>query len=626
MTPKIKERISSSKKRLDLFKNTVFGKWLDFDDTNHDNHLLNYVLHHQRPCLSKNVDLDILFDIVGRTLLLGRAEFCLDKASKGKVAQPSGMIKDLGELVQKDAKWKKLSADDSIRVCLLYMLELIFRGTEDKKDDKSDAYTRQDGRGAIIGAKDSGEAMNDAYISVVVHVEETKSDRDIVLKNKVESLEAKVKKLQLDHDKMAVFFENFKKIRPELVPPTLDAKEDPSDATIDGEHMDVVGHPDKNEGHNEKEDSLDAIIDGEHMDAVGHPDENEEDPSDATIDGEHMDAVGHRDENEGPNEKEDPSDAAVDGEHIDTIGSPDETKEPNAQKPISHVLNTPVDNGDVLMTDALDTINLADPPSHESEITSPCGSKKKEDGLEGAKANQDTGFTVDDKFWQRLVAKDANRKDNMEELSLNPLKMALWPTIEENRVTKPKKYSELSATEAIQVNCDVKATNIILQGLPPEGESLHEFYLRLSLLLNDMNIYNMKLEQFQVNTKFLITLPPKWSKFMTDVRDLHTTNVDQLHAYLGQHVFHANEVRLIHELFQKGDDPIDAINNMMSFLTAVVTSRYPPTNNQLRNLSNPRQQVTINNGRVTVQPIQWRQNSLAAGTSRPYTSVPSGNN
>ncbi|GJR99282.1 hypothetical protein Tco_0315791 [Tanacetum coccineum] len=143
----------------------------------------------------------------------------------------------------------------------------------------------------------------------------------------------------------------------------------------------------------------------------------------------------------------------------------------------------------------------------------------------------------------------------------------IWPTIEENRVTRPKKYSELSATEAIQADCDVKATNIILQGLPPEerecklydefdkfaykkGETLRDFYLRFSLLLNDMNIYNVKLEQFQVNTKFLNTLLPEWSKFVTDVklvRDLHTTNIDQLHAYLRQHEFHANEVRLMHE-------------------------------------------------------------------------------
>ncbi|GJS19130.1 retrovirus-related pol polyprotein from transposon TNT 1-94 [Tanacetum coccineum] len=170
--------------------------------------------------------------------------------------------------------------------------------------------------------------------------------------------------------------------------------------------------------------------------------------------------------------------------------------------------------------------------------------------------------------------------------------LLVWPSIEENGVTRPKKYSELSATEAIQADYDIKATNIILQGLPHEvytlvsnhkvakelwariqllmqgtsltkqerecklydefdkfaykkGETLREFYLRFSLLLNDMNIpLHMKLEQFQVNTKFLNTLPPEWSKFVTDVkvvRDLHTTNIDHLYAYLGQHEFHANE-------------------------------------------------------------------------------------
>nr|GEY26270.1 ribonuclease H-like domain-containing protein [Tanacetum cinerariifolium] len=64
--------------------------------------------------------------------------------------------------------------------------------------------------------------------------------------------------------------------------------------------------------------------------------------------------------------------------------------------------------------------------------------------------------------------------------------------------------------------------------------------------------------------------------------------------------------------FQKGDDPIDAINHMMSFLTAVVTLQYPPTNNHLRNSSNPRQQATINNSRVTIQPIQGRKTSMTA--------------
>ncbi|GJY45715.1 hypothetical protein Tco_0434778 [Tanacetum coccineum] len=140
-----------------------------------------------------------------------------------------------------------------------------------------------------------------------------------------------------------------------------------------------------------------------------------------------------------------------------------------------------------------------------------------------------------------------------------------------------------------------------------KGESLHEYYLRFTLLLNDMNIYKMPLEQFQVNTKFLNTLPAEWSKFATDVKlvkDLHTTNVDQIHAHLEPHERHANE---------HGDDPIDAINHVMSFLSAVVTFRYPTTNNQLKNSTNPRQQATINNGRVTIQPIQGRQISYAAG-------------
>nr|GFC19246.1 hypothetical protein [Tanacetum cinerariifolium] len=59
---------------------------------------------------------------------------------------------------------------------------------------------------------------------------------------------------------------------------------------------------------------------------------------------------------------------------------------------------------------------------------------------------------------------------------------------------------------------------------------------------------------------------------------------------------------------------------MMSFLNAVVTSRYPATNNQLRTSSNPCQQATIDNGRVTIQPIQGRQNFVSAGLSRPFTS------
>ncbi|GJQ92737.1 hypothetical protein Tco_0003876 [Tanacetum coccineum] len=193
----------------------------------------------------------------------------------------------------------------------------------------------------------------------------------------------------------------------------------------------------------------------------------------------------------------------------------------------------------------------------------------------------------------------------LESVEHSPL---IWPTIEENGVTRTKKYIELSATEKIQADCDLKETNIILQGLlsdiyslvnhhrvakdiweiiqllmqgtsltKQEREcklydafdkfshikrgSLHQYYLRFTQQINDMNIYKMKLEQFQVNTKFVNSLPPEWSKFVTDVKlvkDLHTTNFDQLHAYLQQHELHANEVRIMRE---RNHDPLALVSN-----------------------------------------------------------------
>ncbi|GJU83778.1 retrovirus-related pol polyprotein from transposon TNT 1-94 [Tanacetum coccineum] len=136
----------------------------------------------------------------------------------------------------------------------------------------------------------------------------------------------------------------------------------------------------------------------------------------------------------------------------------------------------------------------------------------------------------------------------LESVQNGPL---IWPMIEENGVTRPRKYSELSPTDAIQADCDVKAKNIILQGLPPE----------IYALLSNHRIAKNLWERIQL--------------LIVQVRRL------------------------------------DAIKHMMSFLSAIVTSRYPTTNNQLRNSSNLRKQATINDGRVTLQPVQGRQISFA---------------
>ncbi|GJU14839.1 hypothetical protein Tco_1142805 [Tanacetum coccineum] len=184
----------------------------------------------------------------------------------------------------------------------------------------------------------------------------------------------------------------------------------------------------------------------------------------------------------------------------------------------------------------------------------------------------------------------------------------VYPTIEEDGQTRPKKYSELTEAQQLQDDSDVQETNIILHGLPPDvyalvnhqetakdisdkfkllmkgtelsyqerecrlynlfdkfasiqGETLYEYYWRFSQLINDMHTIGMTMQQVQVNTKFLNALPPEWSKFVTDVKlakSLYTTNYDQLYAYLSQHERHANEVRLMRERYL---DPLALVAN-----------------------------------------------------------------
>nr|GEW05155.1 hypothetical protein [Tanacetum cinerariifolium] len=162
--------------------------------------------------------------------------------------------------------------------------------------------------------------------------------------------------------------------------------------------------------------------------------------------------------------------------------------------------------------------------------------------------------------WKSIMELYMQNRENgrmiLESVKRGPL---IWTTIEENGVNRTKKYVELYATEKIQADCDLKETNIILQGLPYDVSSL-------------------------VN-------------------------------------HHRIDSGLEVPMFKQGDDPIDAINKMMSLLSIFITSRFPSTNNQLRNSSDPRQQATIHDGRVTVQPLQRRPNSYAAGTSGTRTNT-----
>ncbi|GKE15278.1 hypothetical protein Tco_1422855 [Tanacetum coccineum] len=81
---------------------------------------------------------------------------------------------------------------------------------------------------------------------------------------------------------------------------------------------------------------------------------------------------------------------------------------------------------------------------------------------------------------------------------------------------------------------------------------------------------------------------------------------------------------LVVYVFNQGDDSIACLNKAMAFLTTIASSRFPSTNNQLRTSSNPRNQSTIQDGRVTVQQVQGRQGQSYVGTGYKGNATSSG--
>ncbi|GJY97526.1 hypothetical protein Tco_0514436 [Tanacetum coccineum] len=141
-------------------------------------------------------------------------------------------------------------------------------------------------------------------------------------------------------------------------------------------------------------------------------------------------------------------------------------------------------------------------------------------------------------------------------------------------------------------NADIRATNILLQGLPKDiyslinhytdakdiwdnvkmllegseltkedhesqlyddfehfcqhkGETIYDYYVRFVKLINDMRNIKMTISRMQLNFKFVNNMFPEWGRFVTAVklnRGLRDSNYDQLYAYLKQHEAHRPNV------------------------------------------------------------------------------------
>ncbi|GJZ96759.1 hypothetical protein Tco_0669093 [Tanacetum coccineum] len=290
-------------------------------------------------------------------------------------------------------------------------------------------------------------------------------------------------------------------------------------------------------------------------------------------------------------------------------------------------------------------------------------------------------------------------KDLLDSVLHGPFQYGI---VVENGITRLRTYEELTDKEKIRDECDIRATNIFLQGLPSD-------------VYNLVNHHTVAKEIWD-RVKLLMEGTELSLKFVTDVKlakDMHESNFDKLYAYLRQHEVHANEVCMMRERFPyrlalitnydhtpsyynnhqpqynpsqyqqhlspvdqqfylsipqpqsyeapvpqqpyhvlvihsplmvpqqayqalavqqepqavfpqldsslavpsflPGDDPITSLNKAMEFISIVIASCYPTTHNQLRTSSNPRNQATIYDGRVTVQNVQGRQSQSFRG-------------
>ncbi|GKA75419.1 integrase, catalytic region, zinc finger, CCHC-type containing protein [Tanacetum coccineum] len=231
---------------------------------------------------------------------------------------------------------------------------------------------------------------------------------------------------------------------------------------------------------------------------------------------------------------------------------------------------------------------------------------------------------------------------------------------------KGKKHGRMMLDSIDNDDCDVQATKIILHGLPPDvyalvnhqeaakdiwdrvkmlmkgtelsyqerecrlynlfdkfahvlGEILYEYYWRFSQLINGMHTIRMTMQQVQVNTKF-------FECFSIGIHIVFPSPfISPLITPQSQAEFPQLDSGLAISMFQQGEDLIECINKVMTFLSAVA-SRFPPSNNQLRTSSNPRNQATIQDGKVTVQQVQGRQIQSYAGTgNRGIATTSKGN-
>nr|GFB22003.1 retrovirus-related Pol polyprotein from transposon TNT 1-94 [Tanacetum cinerariifolium] len=112
-------------------------------------------------------------------------------------------------------------------------------------------------------------------------------------------------------------------------------------------------------------------------------------------------------------------------------------------------------------------------------------------------------------------------------------------------------------------------------------ETIHDYYVRFTKLLNDMTNIKTTMPKMQLNSKFVNNMLLEWGRFMTAVklnRGLKESNYDQLYAYLKQHEAHANENKMMLERYnQNAIDPLALMSNVSPHRYPLQSFVIPPS-------------------------------------------------
>ncbi|GKC37601.1 hypothetical protein Tco_1049985 [Tanacetum coccineum] len=198
--------------------------------------------------------------------------------------------------------------------------------------------------------------------------------------------------------------------------------------------------------------------------------------------------------------------------------------------------------------------------------------------------------------WQQRIRLHCLGKENgesiLQSIDEGPFKMGKFrETLADGALgpERDKVVKDLTPEEKERYKADIHATNILLQGLLKdiytlinhytdakdiwdnmkmllEGETIYDYYVGFTKLINDMRNIKMIMPKMQLNSKFMNNMMHEWGRFVIAVklnRGLKTSNYDQMYAYLKQHKAHANENKMMLERYtQHAIDPLAFVSNV----------------------------------------------------------------